>query len=182
MKIILICGVIGSGKDYLAKRYIKDHPQERVKLLKFATSLRDLTEGIYNLPKGDDAAYEAFKAIPENRMFMVRLGENLKRVYGDDFLAFKVIDDIFDNKESYDTFIVSDFRFPVEFWSFYKLFERNTHRITILFADYHSERYTIAPEQVSERMAIWLKEQGLKDRQEIGGREFAELIDKYEEK
>lgn len=176
MKIILITGVIGSGKDYLAKQYIKDHPQERVKVLKFAQSLRDVTEGMHNLPKGDDAAYEAFKAIPENREFMVVLGQNLKRVYGENFFAIKVAQDIERLQYDYDTFIVTDFRCPIEFWTLTKI----CTDIEVMFADYHSYRYTLIPEQETEKMAIWLKEKGFKDRQVFTEYEFMCILVGYE--
>ena len=180
MKIILITGVIGSGKDYFAKQYVEQHPNEKVKLLKFAASLRDVTEGMFGIPKGDEAAYEAFKAIPSNRKFMVDLGQNLKRVYGEDFFAGDVADTIWNDMDccdTKDTYIISDFRFPIEFWTLLNAFP---DKLDITFCNFQSDRYTIAPEQVSEQMAIWLLDKGIEDRENIDVRVFAELIKEYE--
>ena len=180
MKIILLTGVIGSGKDYWAKQYVEQHPNEKVKLLKFAASLRDITEGLYNLPKGDDEVYTEWKSKPENRKFMVALGANLKRVYGDDFFAKTVADTIWNDMDccdTKDTYIISDFRFPIEFWTLFNAFP---DKLDITFCNFQSDRYTIAPEQVSEQMAIWLLDKGIEDRENIDVRVFAELIKEYE--
>jgi len=182
MRIILLTGVIGSGKDYFAKEYIKKHPAEKVKELKFAASLRDIVEGMYNIPKGDEAAYEAFKAIPANRGFMVKLGQNLKRVYGQEFFAEKIADTIYNDMDvcdTIDTYLISDFRFPIEFWTLFNAFP---DKLQIIFCDYHSERYELRPEQVSERMAIWLLGEGIKDREQISILNFVLLMKEYEHK
>lgn len=180
MKIILITGVIGSGKDYWAKQYIKEHPNETVKCLHFIATLRDIIEGLYNLPKGDEEAYTAWKSKPENRSFMVALGREIKRVYGDDFFAERVLDIICSDaycSGKIDTYLISDFRFPIEFWTLFNTFP---DKLEIIFCNYLSDRYELRPEQVSEQMAIWLLEKGLEDRENIDTRVFAELIKEYE--
>lgn len=180
MKIILITGVIGSGKDYFARQYQEDHPNETVKELKFAASLRDITEGMFDIPKGDESAYEAFKAIPANRQFMVALGQNLKRVYGQGFFAERILDMICSDAycaAKIDAYLISDFRFPIEFSTLFSTFP---DKLDITFCDYHSDRYELRPEQVSEQMAIWLLSKGLRDREKISVERFAELMKEYE--
>lgn len=200
MKIILLTGVIGSGKDFYAEEYTRLNPTEKIKHLHFAGTLRDITEGMFNIPKGDDKAYTEFKSVPENRKFMVDLGQNLKRVYGENFFAEKIantiLNEIGDNKDlevrcigvdgawviSDDsgeaiTYLVSDFRFPVEFWTMYSNFQ---DKLEIVFCDYHSDRYELRPEQESEQMAIWLLSKGLRDREKISVERFIELMREYE--
>ena len=180
MRIILLTGVIGSGKDYFAKEYIKKHPNEKVKHLKFAASLRDITEGMFDIPKGDEEEYTKWKGLGDNRQFMVDLGRELKRVYGDDFFAEKIADSIFndmDTCDTKDTYLISDFRFRIEFWTMFQSFP---DKLQIIFCNYKSERYAICPEQVSEQMAIWLLGKGVEDRTELGTGFFAELMREYE--
>jgi len=180
MRIILLAGVIGSGKSFYANQYKQEHPEEKVVCLNFAASLRDIVEGMYNIPKGDEQAYTEWKSKPENRKLMVDLGRELKRVYGDDFFAEKVADTIFndmDTCETKDTYIISDFRFPIEFWTMLQAFSNN---LQIIFCNYKSDRYELRPEQVSEQMAIWLLGKGIEDRTELGVGFFAELMKEYE--
>lgn len=177
MKITLLTGVIGSGKDFYAEEYTRLNPTEKIKHLHFAGTLRDITEGMFNIPKGDDKAYTEWKSIPDNRKFMVDLGQNLKRVYGENFFAIKVAQEIERLQSDYDTFIVSDFRFPVEFWAIWAGFRFNTE---VVFCNYKSPRYEIRPEQVSEQMAIWLLKNGFKERQAMIANEFAKVMAKYE--
>lgn len=182
MKIILIAGVIGSGKDYWAEQYKKEHPTENIVHLRFAESLRDICEGMFSIPTNDDKAYTDWKNIPQNRQFMVDLGQNLKRVYGNDFFAMSVLRKINQLRltstyTSNDyTILITDFRFPVEFWTLANYFDTNKPEITVVFKDYHSYRYKLIPEQSSEQMAIWLLERGYKDNDVIREDNFARLL------
>lgn len=177
MKIILISGVIGSGKDYWAEQYKKDHPTENIVHLRFAESLRDICEGMFGIPANNDNAYTDWKNIPQNRQFMVSLGQNLKRVYGDSFFAKQVANKLWDNPNKENTtFLITDFRFPVEFWTLANYFDTNKPQITVVFKDYHSDRYKVIPEQSSEQMAIWLLERGYKDNDLIREDNFARLL------
>lgn len=179
MKIILISGVIGSGKDYWAEQYKKEHTTENIVHLCFAESLRDICEGMFGIAPNDDKAYEAFKAIPANRGFMVMLGANLKRVYGDNFLARYVKNKIESsaNKEN-ATFLITDFRLPVEFFEFY--YSLRGKDVSVIFCDYHSDRYAILPDQYTEQMAIYFLSKGLKHGQEIDNITAYYLLKEYE--
>ena len=71
-KVILVCGVIGSGKDYYAQQYILDNPDESVGIYKLSNKLKDLAE--LEFGKIDD--YEAFKL--KNREWLQNKADEMK--------------------------------------------------------------------------------------------------------
>ena len=175
MRLIMLCGVIGSGKDYHAQEYIRTHPEERVKIIRFATPLRNICAKLFNFDANDEGAYEKFKS--ENRKTMVDLGQAMKDEMGQSLFADAVRDYISTYTEEYRddvTFIIPDFRFPVEF---YPMFD---FAPIVIFCNYKSERYEIRPEQVTEQMAIWLVEQGYVNNQTFSTMEFQKIMQKYQ--
>lgn len=173
MKVIMLCGVIGSGKDHYANQYVKSHPKERVRIIRFASPLRNICARLFRFNVNDEAEYEKFKA--ENRQFMVDLGQSMKDEMGQDLFARAVADKIDEMDGEFDTILITDFRFPIEFWAIAERF--NTF---IVFCNYKSQRYAIRPEQVSEQMAIWLLEQGIQDGQMFAEVLFSDYVNKYE--
>ena len=131
MKITLICGVIGSGKDYTADK-IKISPFHSIK---FASIFRDMERNI-----DDSLPYEEWKILPQNRRFLQRQGDLLKEIYGMDFFAQHIsrkIDLRSDNGNIKDAhFVISDFRFPCEYETIKKNFPRAD--IEIYLAYYNS--------------------------------------------
>jgi len=178
MKIILVTGVIGSGKDYFVEQYKREHPDERVEHLKFATPIVDLASRMFGLNLHDKETYEAWKAIPENRKWMVDIGQSLKAVFGKNIFAKATLDKVEDMVwYGVNTVIVSDFRFPIEFQEFYN----RDIEFEIHFTDFKSERYKVAREQVTEGMAIWLLSQGYTNGASWNQFEFKNIIDNYVE-
>jgi len=173
MKVIMLCGVVGSGKDHYANQYVKNHPKERVKIMHFASPLRNICAKLFKFNVNDEDEYEKFKL--ENRQFMVDLGQSIKDEMGQDIFAKAVADKIADADGSFDIVIITDFRFPIEFWTISGMF--NTF---VVFCDYKSGRYATHPEQVTEQMALWLLEQGLQDGQMFGSSLFGDYVKKYE--
>ena len=85
MNIILLCGVIGSGKDYYANKYIKDNPDKKVEILRFAEPIRQIAGYVYGFDPSNDVEYADFKE--KNRNFLIDLGQGMKNVMGNDIFA-----------------------------------------------------------------------------------------------
>ena len=169
----MLCGVIGSGKDFYSHEYARNHPNERVEIIRFATPLRNICAKLYNFDANDEVAYEKFKA--ENRKIMVDLGQAMKDEMGLDIFAVAAGEKMWPRFKENITFIIPDFRFPVEFGTMMDFFVPN-----VVFCNYHSDRYEINPEQVTEQMAIWLVEQGYQHGQVFSALEFEKIMQKYQ--
>lgn len=169
MKITLICGVIGSGKDYIADK-IKISPFHK---LKFASLLRDMARNI-----DDCLPYEEWKLDPKNRLFLQRQGDLLKEIYGEDFFAQHISDRIFALSSKSNAkgiqFVISDFRFPYEYETIKKNFPHA--EIQIYLADYHSERYDANNDHCSEKMAQKLLKSGMPINQFIDKLTFEKYL------
>lgn len=181
MKIILVTGVIGGGKDYFAEEYVKEHPDENVRVLRFASPLRSIVEEMFKIDK-DEASYTKWKSIPANRKFMVDLGQSMKSVFGKDFFARQLVERNGLNMTFWSpiTILIPDFRFPIELETLLERTMLNGKKVDIVFCDYPSERYELLPEQESERMALFLKKRGYNHRQIISVVEFLNLMKEYE--
>lgn len=173
MKVILVCGVIGSGKDYFVKKYKKDHPEEVVEEKKFAWPIRQFTGKLVGVNLMNEPTYESWKSDPKNRQLLVDVGQYMKEATTEDIWALGVLNQLTEDK----TYIISDFRFPVEYKTIC-----SKHQATIHFCNYKSARYTINPNQISERMACFLVSKGLEDGQEFTCSEFDKLINEFERK
>ena len=169
MKITLICGVIGSGKDYIAEnmRISQYHK------FKFAKLLRDMARNINN-----SMPYDEWKILPKNRQFLQREGDLLKEIYGEEFFAQHISRKIglwSDNGNIKDAhFVISDFRFPYEYETIKKNFPKA--EIQIYLADYHSERYDANNDHCSEKMAQKLLKSGMPTNQFIDKLTFEKYL------
>ena len=146
----MVCGVIGSGKDYYAQQYIINNPDERVGIYKMSSKLKDLAE----LEFGKIDNYEDFKL--KNREWLQNKADEMKKAYGSQYFAKECFRSI--KFDDYDTIIITDFRFPYELSFFHKaseLFE--DFYVCWTLCDYHSERYDDTNGHNSERMAQLIK-------------------------
>lgn len=173
MKVFLVCGVIGAGKDFFFKNYKREHPGKKIAQLQFASVLRFLAGKIYNVDLSDEKNYEDWKA--ENREKLVYLGDYLKEAFGENILAKGVTNQL---KEDC-TYIITDFRFPIEFFSVAE--SANLKDITVVFMNFKSERYCLKPEQTTERMACWLVSQGYEDKKEWDYWQFEKVMKRYQD-
>ena len=149
-KVILVCGVIGSGKDYYAQQYIIDNPDERVGIYKLSNKLKDLVE--LEFGKIDD--YEAFKL--KNREWLQNKADEMKKIYGDTYFAKECFRSI--RFDDYDTIIITDFRFFYELKFFNEASELfRDFDVYWTLCDYHSERYYDKNTHNSEKMAQFIK-------------------------
>lgn len=169
MKITLICGVIGSGKDYAADN-IGISPLYK---LKFAGILRGMA---YNV--AGSVPYDEWKILPKNRLFLQKMGDILKEIYGVDYFAqhiSRAINQRSNNDNSKDAhFVISDFRFPYEYETIKANFPNA--KIGIYLADYHSERYDAANDHCSEKMAQKLLKSGMTTNQIIDNLTFEKYL------
>lgn len=182
MNIILVCGVIGSGKDYFFQKYKREYPEESVVELKFAEPIVRLAENYFDVSLSDKEEYEKWKAIPENRQFLVEIGQSWKKVFGEDVWSNIVYNKI---NRSYDsvldlntTYIVTDFRFPCEIPDniSQKYSNISPYCIKIHFCNFVSERYDNKIGQYTEKMAQWVVSKGFDDGMEWSYEEFISLL------
>jgi hypothetical protein len=171
MKVILVCGVIGSGKDYFVKKYRKDHPEEVVEEKKFAWPIRQFTGNLVGVNLMNETTYESWKADPKNRQLLVDVGQYMKEATTEDIWAVGVLNQLTEDK----TYIISDFRFPIEYRTIC-----SKHKATIRFCNYKSARYTINPNQISEKLACFLVSKGIPDNQDFTCSDFYKLIKEFE--
>lgn len=171
MKVILVCGVIGSGKDYFVKKYRRENPQEEVQELKFAWPIRQFTGSLVGVNLLNEPTYESWKSDPKNRQMLVDVGQYMKEATTQDIWALGVLHQLSQDK----TYIISDFRFPVEFRTICSKFQAVIH-----FCNYKSARYTLNPNQISEKMACFLVDKGFEDNQEFSCEEFKGIIEEFE--
>lgn len=167
MKIILISGVIGSGKDFFVEKYRLSRPGEKIMHLKFASGLVKIASETFGVDLSDSHNYDKWKLTGKNRTFLINLGCALKRHVDIAIFPKMVINEIKAGMEDgYDTFVISDFRFPVEYFTIKNFVEGTSgdrRALEVYTTDFKSYRYEIRHEQSSERMAIMLRSRGAYD-------------------
>ena len=166
MKIIMVCGVIGSGKDYFLEQYKKEHPDEEVVEIKFAEPLKAIISNMYSIDVSDRSKYEEWKNKPENRLLLQNLAEGIKENLSQTIFAKKAVDRM--NKYVFNcynrefiklpTFIISDFRYKEELdvvfnYINYTLCSLCTYKLYVYFTNYISDRYDKTNTHKSEKMA-----------------------------
>jgi hypothetical protein len=130
MKIILINGKARSGKDFAAQ--ILQKKLEKTVKLAFADSIKDIlcnTLGI-TINEFDDYKNNFYDLKYANqsltfRELIQKFGETIKSELGDNIWAKRVIDKIYTNNYTNTIFIISDFRFPVEYKEIVKTFGKD---------------------------------------------------------
>lgn len=170
IKTVFYIGVIGSGKDYRADRYVSENPGS-VKLA-FADPLREIVWDILEWKPSSDKEYQEFKSLVfrsgivtfplfNGRNILTGLGEAIKK-HDPYFFANRFVQRVSElEEEGYTTVVCSDLRFPVELEAIFdnEMFETSE----FIFCDYRSDRYNPSFDDISERMAQSLFEYGLKD-------------------
>lgn len=160
-KIILVAGVMGSGKDHFVRWYMDKYDndvisRERCYNLYFADPLVRFVSATRNhkrLMRKSAARYENWKKNPRVRYELQVMGDALRRSFGADFFANQVRDDIIRNWDSYDTFLISDFRYVNEYEVMMGIEDAE---VFVTFKNYHSDRYNANSKHSSELMAQWL--------------------------
>lgn len=184
MKIIFVCGVIKSGKDYYVEEYKRLHTEEDVVEIKFSTPIRVLVSLATGLDLSDKIIYEKWKSLPQNRQMLVDIGAYLKKSYNRIVFANMALKKIllYKNKEN-KTFIISDFRFPFETHPFetYAPYMIDND-FYVHFCNYKSDEYNCNINQHTEYMAQWLCTQGYQHNTHWRLGEFITLIQQYDDK
>lgn len=162
MKIILLMGVIGSGKDYYAEQYITQHPKEVVLIRKFATPLKLLVNATVSENLLDLETYEQWKLHLPNREKLVKLAIELKDLFHKRILTQATINLLKQDLEDFDywqpnlTIIFTDCRLLHEIEEIHKLAEDLQASFEIILCNYKSTRYQIIPFHPTEKFAIKL--------------------------
>ena len=164
MEIIGLCGVIGSGKDFKGKEYVK-HGYTKAA---FADPLRELCYATVGWHPQDDALlYELFKNNYWNPIYkkiqpftgrdlLERLGKQLMIMFGDDVWV-----KLWEKKiENLDKVVVTDVRYKEEVQS---ILQKNGR---IYFCNFKSSRYEIRNVE-SEKLARTLIQKGFVDGDEL---------------
>lgn len=156
-KIILICGVVGSGKDYYFNLYKRTHPDKNVHKLKFSNSLIGMAERDFGIILDTPEKYEEFKL--KNRRYLQYKSEEVKQRWGIDYFAKAELENISKIGPD-DTAIITDFRFPYEIKTILDGTNDKDTEIYVIFCNYHSERYNDETFHISEMMAQGMIENG----------------------
>ena len=120
MKIILINGKARSGKDFAAQILLKKLDKS-VKLA-FADSIKDILCNTLEITRNEFDDYKnnfydlkySDKSLTFRELIQ-KLGENIKSELGDNIWVKRAIQKIYTNNYPDTIFIISDFRFPVEY-------------------------------------------------------------------
>ena len=171
MKIILICGVVGAGKDTFANEMLIY--EDNCKIMRLAKPLRTICCDIYKFDNSEEG-YTEWKS--QNRGKMVDMAQAMKKTMGKHIFAQGLINNLYDKKIDADIILVPDFRDPVEFTCFLDYFELKD--IEVVFTNYKSDRYEIRDDP-DEKMAQFLIKKGLKHREGILAEDFLFLMEEY---
>jgi len=178
MKIYAFIGVIGSGKDFYAKKKMTGLEQEGLEVahVNFADAIREMTWNIFQFRPENEEEYEKFKkskiqVCMKNNPTIT--GRRFMQAFATDF--FRDIDPLFWIKAwdrqvercCSDCVVVSDCRFENEAqWLL------RHHDVRFIFCNYKSKRYEIN-DHVSEKFAqLFLEEQDQTDITEKIKRRF----------
>lgn len=156
-KIILICGVVGSGKDYYFNLYKRTHPDENVHRLKFSSSLLGFAENEYGIELDTPEKYEEFKL--KHRRYLQYKSEEIKQTLGINYFSDVELDKINLMGEN-DTAIITDFRFPYEIENILNKTNALDTEVYMILCNYHSDRYDDKITHISEMMAQGMIENG----------------------
>lgn len=171
-RVRLICGVIGSGKDYAVNRFFNSLPNidcpRHTHHIKFAAPMTKLASKIYKVNFSTEEKYNSWKSIPENREKLVNLAESMKELYGWDFWIKQTIKEMKSLLEqsvidmTCPVFAISDFRFPFEYEVIKQFCKEHKLYLDIEFVNFQSDRYSIRKDHPGEQLAIYLIEHDYK--------------------
>lgn len=145
--VIGICGVRGSGKDFMALKLKEQLEKEgkKVVIYGFSQGVRDITFRALGVEINTPGEYDIFKVSTYKCVNVVRTGREWLEYYGEgirsthptfwsDYWLSNVC-------KSADIIIASDCRFPHEAMSVKMLATTLNREYNFYFADYHSKRY-----------------------------------------
>lgn len=161
MKIILLMGVIGSGKDYYAQQYKAQVNTETVIIKKFATPIVEIANLFSPVNLQDSLIYENWKQSVENRFSLIKLSILLKKYTNQTIFstmaandADRTLTESVVNKPI--TLIYTDCRFVHEVKALKEIAKKHNATFSVQFCNYKSERYQLSPAQPTEKLAIKL--------------------------
>ena len=198
--IIIITGLIGSGKTTLTNELVKKYSTiGEVNVLKFADNARKLLEVIFNIDLSNEIDYELWKT--NNRQYLINLGQGAKKLFGEYFwvdLLCKEIDTIYCKYASNSlrevcepgthTIIIPDLRFQEEVIGLFNYLKElsigndlfTTNDVKIMFTDYHSERYSSENDsKASEALPLFLRGKGLKHLDILSFSKFLDITEEF---
>jgi hypothetical protein len=172
-KIIAFCGVIGSGKDYAAKKYISDGYTQ----INFADSLKEIIFQTLKIKITDHKIYEMFKDNywnPITKIFpsfngrdILQLGNVARKLIYEDIWV-----DAWEKKiTNKDKIVVSDVRYFNEAKKIVSLGGE------IYFCNFKSTKYNSKTKFESEKMAQDLIEKDFKNGENITSYFIKKTID-----
>lgn len=195
MKINVYIGVMGSGKDYAARRDCNTQ-------LAFADQLREDVWTMLNWwPKTDDE-YDLFKkkhfGLPGGSMFtgrdlLQRYGTEVRRKEKDSHWVDSLLLQLERRTDLGETVGITDCRFPNEVRGLIQFVKQqnkelsdigqpNFYELNFVHCDYHSDRYDAKQKHVSEKMAQEVLEAsycGSKTRKKLKRKDKNFNINKY---
>lgn len=169
--IILLVGLMGSGKTELAKKYIKDYNHEKFSFADEVRSQSFLFLG--HKPKDYDnfkarllyldrlptAISKILKYLFRNwlygREYLQNIGHGQRKLNGDRYWINKTIDKI---KQSNNPIVIDDCRYKNELTAIHDFAKDNDYRLEIRFCDYRSKKYNDKSKHSTEQLAIWLRD------------------------
>jgi hypothetical protein len=179
-KIVCTIGVIGGGKDFTAKQFIKDAEafNQNMIHLNFADELREMAWDILGWRPLTDNDYETFKQSSlitdekhrcatninfTGRQFLQRLGTDAIRKRDKNFWVKCWFDNALNAIDEGKRIACSDARFVNEIDAVLKMTHYNPiAKSTFVFCDYKSDRYDCTNPHPSEALAQRVLKDGFK--------------------
>ena len=197
-KLILITGVIGSGKDYLAQslKAQYEHRGYFVRTVAFADIVKEFIAIYEGIPILDKTFYDNWKKNPLNRERLIRTAYSMKLVFGKEMIAHKTaktIEELLftDQRQEKVLTIVTDLRFWYEFhpviskwqeikdaYAFNTAIDCTFYEPQIFLKNFKSERYLIK-DSPSEAFPQWIIKTYPKDDTLFTLSAFKSLIKKF---
>lgn len=186
-KIILVAGVMGSGKDSFAHWYkdaydlrAVEGERERCHIMYFGDGLVQLLAAMRKLKmdmRKGTKRYEWWRRFRKVRWQLQTVGDAVRRAYGADFFARRTKEEMLELWDEYDTFIISDFRYPAEFEVMLEL----DAKVYVTLKNFYSDRYTNEDEHKSEKMAQWMLNNGVPTDMMIPSEDFVPILERLKE-
>jgi len=174
MEIILLLGVIGSGKTHTANRIISENPQNEYEIINFADALKDIASDILDADMFEEENkctgwFRTEEDYFTGRQFLQRLGASVREHIGERTWIKVWGEKVKKAINSRKSVICADCRYVNEVDGAKAIFASGFIDTTLktIFCDYESFRYDATNTHESEKLAQYIKGCGLKDGQEV---------------